>query len=274
MKGLEFAIIHYGYVWNDLAWNVSLPYMMTRHHREPYGEFCRFPGHCVLIKHPAEGYILYDVGDTPEIERPDFWDEDFPLECARDNCVDRQLERAGISVNDISKIIVSHLHYDHADGLKYFENTEAGKNVYVSRADFLQACETALTCPDEKKSEAAYWRRTFIRDGLSFNLIEEDEIELFEGVHLYRLQGHTAGVLAMMLELESGNYLFPNDACGSALNYGPPAKAPAIISDSLSFHKQCMPKLYELQKKNDATIIFSHDRAQIETLKKFPEFYR
>ncbi len=275
MKGLEFAIIHYGYIWNDLAWNVTLPYKMSKSKQEKYGEFCRFPCNAILIKHPTEGYILYDVGDTPEIERPDFWAEDFPLECDRENCVDRQLERHGISVNDISAIILSHLHYDHANGLKYFSNTKAGQNVYVHRNDFLQCCEATMLNDDMKHTESAYWRCSLEFPGINFKLIDEDYIELFEGIHLYKLEGHTSGVLGMRLELEeTGTYLFPSDACGSRLNYGPPAKAPTILYDSKAFYQTCMKQLYKLEKEYNATIIFSHDRAQMEEVKKFPEFYK
>lgn len=271
MKGLEFAIIRYGYICNDLAWNVALPYFMNRDNREKYGEFCEFPGSCILIKHPVEGYILYDVGDCDGL-RPAYMEENFPLKMNREDAIDMQLRHNGISVNDISAIIISHLHYDHANGLKYFSNTKAGQNIYVPRADFLQACEACMTNDDEKNSTSAYWRSTLTVPGIKLHLLDED-LEIFEGVHLYQLEGHTACVMGMMLECEVNNYLFPSDACGSALNYGPPAKSPGIIYDSLGFAR-CIKKLNKLEKEYNAKIIFSHDREQDKITKKFPQFYR
>ena len=271
MKGLEFSIIHYGYICNDLAWNVALPHYMTKSDREKYGEFCEFPGICILIKHPTEGYILYDVGDCDGV-RPAFHEEAFPLKMRPEDRLDRQLERHGISVNDISSIIISHMHFDNANGLKFFSGTKAGQNVYAPRADFLQACEVCMTNDDEANTTAAYWRSTLMIPGLKYTLLDED-VELFPGVHLYTLEGHTACVMGMLLELESGNYLFPSDACGSQLNYGPPALQPGIIYDSLGFGR-CIRKLNRIQKQYDAKLIFSHDRDQNRTTEKFPVFYK
>lgn len=272
MKGLEFAIIRYGYIWNDLGWNVALPYIMSKNNREKYGEFLPFPGSCILIKHPDAGYILYDVGDYNDAPRPDFFEENFPVEIKEGDRIDEQLIRNGIELNDISTIILSHLHFDHANGIKYFSGTRGGQNVYASKADFLQACESCMLEDWGKDSTSTYWKNTLTCPGIKYNLVEEDT-ELLPGVHLILLEGHTAGVIGLLLELEGGNYLFPNDACGSRLNYGPPAKTPGIIYDSLGF-KRCIKKLNRLEKEYNATIIYSHDRFQDKETKKFPEFYK
>ncbi len=271
MKGLEFSYIRYGYIWNDLAINVTLPFSMSVHNKNQYGEWGRFPGSCILIKHPDVGYILYDVGDAPG-PRPKYQDEFFPVEIERENYLDKQLERHGMSVNDIDAIILSHMHWDHANGMKFFTGTKAAQHVYAPRLDFLAACETAMTVDDEENSKSAYWRSTLTIPGITYTLLEEDQ-ELFPGVHLYMFGGHTPAVMGMMLELESGNYLFPSDACGSTLNYGPPAKAPGIIYDSLGF-AQTIKKLNKLEKEYNATIIYSHDRDQDKQMKVFPEFYK
>lgn len=277
MKGLEFSIIRYGYIRNDLAWNVSMPHPASLRDPEPKAVFGRFPCSVILIKHPQEGYILYDTGEYPsdrpgDVPRPEYWQEYFPMEMERDDYIDRRLAKEGIGLDDISAIIISHMHCDHANGLKFFSGTKAGENVYVSRKDFQQGCIMGLANDDEAHTTSAYWRSIMTIPKISYHFIEEDT-ELFPGVHLLMLEGHTPGVLGMLLELESGYYLFPNDACGSSMNYGPPAKQPGIIYDSLGFER-CMRKLYEIRKKYDAKLIFSHDFQQDQNYLHFPEFYR
>jgi glyoxylase-like metal-dependent hydrolase (beta-lactamase superfamily II) len=232
----------------------------------------KFPGHFVLIKHPAAGYILYDVGEYNPDDRPDFWNEFIYLEVDEEGLLDRQLAKQGISVDDISAIIISHMHCDHANGLHFFSGTQAGQNVFFSKADFMEGCAVALSHDNQKYTESPYWRSIMKIPGITYHFIEE-ETELFPGVHLILLEGHTPCVIGLLLRLESGYYLFPNDACGSKLNYGPPARQPGIIYDTLGYQRT-VKRLYSLQKKYDAKIIFSHDLADDETYLHFPEFYK
>ena len=100
----------------------------------------QFPASFILIRHPEAGYILYDVGDFPDgedgIPRPDYWKEYFQPRMEREDYVDRILPRHGIELSDISCIILSHMHYDHAGGIKFFKGTKAAQNVYVPPRGF------------------------------------------------------------------------------------------------------------------------------------------
>ena len=112
MKGLEFAIIRYGSIWNDPAFNVAVPNPATAHQPRTESVFSEFPASFILIRHPEAGYILYDVGDFPDgedgIPRPDYWKEYFQPRMEREDYVDRILPRHGIELSDISCIILSH----------------------------------------------------------------------------------------------------------------------------------------------------------------------
>lgn len=277
MKGLEFTILRYGYLYNDLGWNIVLPDPVSKSCQVKTPVYGKFPCSMILIRHPQAGYVLYDVGEYPadktgDTKRPEFWDEYFALEAKREDFIDGQLKRAGLTFDDISAIIISHMHCDHANGLKFFSGTKAGRNVYVSKADFQQGCTAAFAEPDESKTRSAYWRSIFTEPEITYHFIEEDT-ELFPGIKLFLLEGHTPGVIGILLELEGGNYLFPNDACGSRLNYGPPAKLPGIIYDSLGFDR-CIKKLRALEKRYDAKMIFSHDLKEDEEYLHFPDWYR
>ncbi|MGI6077910.1 MAG: MBL fold metallo-hydrolase [Fastidiosipilaceae bacterium] len=161
-----------------------------------------FPASFVVISHPQEGFLLYDTGDYPPLEdgvdRPDFWKEYFPNKVHRDSYIDRILPSNGIKLEDVSAIILSHMHYDHAGGIKFFANTKAGNNIYVPKADFVEACLQTINCDNEKNTTSAYWRSILTAKGLKFNFLEDD-IEIFPGVHLFLLSDHTPAVATMVL---------------------------------------------------------------------------
>lgn len=276
MKGLEFSIVRYGSIWNDPAFNVAVPNPSSAHQQHTTNTFAEYPASFVLIKHPQVGYILYDVGDYPEgedgVPRPDYWKEYFQPVMKREDFVDQALKRHGISLSDISCIVLSHMHYDHAGGIKFFKGTKAADLVYVPKADFIYACLETMTHDHEQETTSPYWRSIMQAEGITYHLLEED-VELFPGIRLYMLPGHTPAVGMLMLELESGNYLFPSDACSSRLNYGPPVRPTSLMYDSLGYGKS-VAKIRQLEKEYDAKLIFSHDLAEDAGYEHFPIFYR
>ena len=276
MKGLEFAIIRYGSIWNDPAFNAAVINPATASIPKTENIFSEFPASFVLIKHPSEGYILYDVGDYPEGEdgqdRPLYWKEYFKPDMKRENYVDQILPRYGVELEEISCIILSHMHYDHAGGIKFFKGLPAAQRVYVPKDDFMYACLSALTQDDEPNTTSPYWRSIVTAPGISYQLLEED-VELFPGVHLFLLPGHTPAVAAMLLELENGNYLFMSDACSSQLNYGPPSRPTSLMYDSLGYEKS-IKRLRALEKQYNAHLIFSHDMEATRQYRHFPYFYK
>ena len=119
--------------------------------------------------------------------------------------------------------------------------------------------------------DGGYIKGNFEFDGLSYQFVDEDH-ELVEGLELIALEGHTPSILGLLLKTDFGTFIFPSDACGTHLNYGPPAIPTGFMYDSLGFNRT-MKKLWELEKTHNATIMFSHDYDQYQTFKKSPEFY-
>ncbi|MDY3619143.1 N-acyl homoserine lactonase family protein [Agathobaculum sp.] len=276
MKGLEFAIVRYGSIWNDPAWNLAVPNPASASRTKVESTLAEYPASFILIKHPQIGYILYDVGDYPSgedgVPRSTFWKEYFPVQMVREDYVDQALPRNGVPLSDIACIILSHMHYDHAGGIKFFPGTRAAENVYVPKADFEAACLATLAEDGERDTDSPYWRSVVTTKGITYRFLEQD-VELFPGVHVFLLAGHTPAVGALLLECESGNYLFPNDACSSRQNYGPPAKPTAIMHDSLAYQKSAA-KLRQIEQQYHARLIFSHDLDEDRSYQHLPVFYR
>lgn len=264
-----------GRVENDLAWLIAIPHSGDMYNKTPQAEWLSFPVISVLVDHPDIGYVLFDTGQAPGNEK-DRMPEDkrhmFPIYCEREDFVDARLASLGLSVDDISMIILSHTHFDHMGGLHFFQNTKAGKNVLVSRAEYAQG----LVESHKSTSDLcyAYNRLDFDYEGIDYQFCDED-IELAPGLELIALEGHVPTILGMVLHLESGTYIFPSDALPLQANYGPPPMPGVLtgqIYDSLGFYRT-VEKVKRLQKKYDATIIYPHDYNLFPGLKKAPEYY-
>ena len=88
------------------------------------------PIHSWLIEHP-EGLILVDTGETAQALQPGWftaWNPYFKLavrvELTRDDEIDRQLGRLGFSPSDVKRVVLTHMHTDHAGGLEHFPDSE------------------------------------------------------------------------------------------------------------------------------------------------------
>lgn len=275
MKGLKFAILHHGYIENDFAWNVAVPKPGNIKEKNVLSEWIRVPTFSVLISHPDLGWILYDTGPCLGDEKdrlPLFVREQFPLFTSREEFLDKQLSLVNLTPEDISLIIVSHMHWDHAGGLSFFSNTKASKNILVSEKDYSYGLTVTHHCSTEPFGGGGYFKDNFHFPGLTFNFIEEDQ-SLAPGIDIITLGGHTPGVLGLVLHLESDAFIFPSDAVNMSRNYGPPMAYPGILYDSIGF-QQTVRKLNLLQKTYQAKIIFPHDPVQFSYLEPAPYFYQ
>lgn len=274
MSGIKFTILPHGFIENDLGWNIGMPNPGSIEEKDPRAEWIRVPSFSVLIKHPEAGWILYDTGSHPEDNqgrRPEEVCKQFPLYAERDEFLDLQLARLDLKPEDISRVIISHMHWDHAGGLTFFSHTEAGQNILVSKADY------AYGLVETHRSDAIFGGGGYLKDnfelpGLSFKFIEQDQ-QLYPGIELITLGGHTPGILGLIVHLDSQTYIFTSDAVYLQENYGPPMVKPGILYDSLGFERS-VKKINRLERKYKARVIFAHDNKQFSTLKTVPEFYK
>jgi N-acyl homoserine lactone hydrolase len=274
MEGIKFTILHHGFIENDLAWNIAVPRPGSLSDKNPKAEWIRVPTFSVLIKHPSIGYILYDTGSCPGDElnrRPKDVQNGFPYFANRDDFLDRRLEALNIKPEDISMIVISHMHWDHSGGLKFFSNTKAGQNILVHKKDYMYGL-TETHRSSATFGGGGYFKDNFEFDGLNFNFIEEDQ-NLAPGIDIIALEGHTPGILGLIVHLENETYIFTSDAVYMDKNYGPPVIVPGIIYDTLGFNRS-VTKLNILQRKYNAKLIFPHDPLQYLYLKKAPYFYK
>ena len=175
---------------------------------------------------------------------------------ARDTLPHR-LGELGLSVDDVTHVINTHLHFDHC-----------GQNSLFTDAPILvhrQHYEAALTDP-------AFPSENFDLPELCYDLFAGDRVELFDGVTTITTHGHAPFHQSLLIELaESGPILLAVDAIYTRANlersaWGSQADPQAAAEGGAL--------LAQIAANHGARLIFGHDLAQWHELVRAPEgFY-
>ena len=97
-----------------------------------------------------EGTFLIDTGESTDFYNADHFKqkgEDFVnrrilrIKVSAQQHIDQQLLQIGLSPDKIDAIIMTHMHLDHTDGLRFFPNTE----IFISKKDWEMPYGIALS---------------------------------------------------------------------------------------------------------------------------------
>ncbi len=233
------------------------------------------PSYCVLVQHPALGNVLFDTGidDEYELRWPKNLLEEYPVQ--RFHKLRDRLREMGLYPDDIDRIILSHMHFDHAGNLRLFRGTRAGKNVMIQEQEARHGftLSNIYDCQESVYRYDGYVRHEFNGlDGISFELVRGD-VKLAEDLELIHLPGHTPGTMGLVVRTAGfGTAVFPSDAVYNAVNYGPPAVLPGMCACPEEFGAS-IERCREIAKRENGTVFFSHDGAAYRNYKKSPEWY-
>lgn len=270
-QGIKAYILDNGYMELDENLMVNQSTLATANNKQRLNNWIKIPIYCVLVQHPAKGWILFDTGCNPKGMNSDYWPFNLkngsPWYYNDQQLLINQLALLGLKASDIGTVILSHMHLDHAGGLELFKDTA---DVYVSKADFSKAL-FSVHATQEPENHGSYVKGDVETEVKKYHFVTKD-FEIAPGVEVINLPGHTPGVLGLVLHLDSQTLIFPSDAVYTAKNYGPPAKIAGIVWDTLEY-TDSVEKVREIQEKYDAKVMFSHDIKQFSTFKLAPDYY-
>ena len=226
------------------------------------------PFSAVLIDHPDAGWVLYDTGTQAN------WEEEWTVAQRRfamvmkpeNTYMEYQLGLVGLKPEDVKHVIMSHLHQDHTGNMRFF--TEA--DFYIAKEEMSWAVLNLLAMNEEQYQENPFWVRENVFLKLKSLTYIDRDTELFPGIELVTLPGHSPCVLGLFLHLKSQPLIFTSDAIHVLQNYN--GQVQGTMYDSLSF-VESVRKVKDLEKKHNAKVIFGHDIEQFSGLKKAPEYY-
>jgi len=119
------------------------------------------------------------------------------------------LKPLGVAPDDIDRIIVTHLHYDHAGGLHLFPNAtlhlQAAEMAYATGACM---CHDTLRMPFSATHVCEAIRRLYSGKVI----IHEGDAQVAEGVTVHRIGGHSRGLQCVRVRTAAGWMVLASDA--------------------------------------------------------------
>lgn len=161
-----------------------------------------------VIEHP-QGVVLFDAGlpasmcDRDEPYLRALQGQDLDVTMAPETTVTRCLEGLDVDPARVSKVVLSHLHFDHAGGLRELPNA----TVVVQRREWEAGFEPEL-------SQRYGLRKRYFDLGHDVQLLD-GEHDLFGDGSIVCLPsyGHTPGHQSLRVKGEQGDHLLIADAC-------------------------------------------------------------
>ena len=186
----------------------------------------QFPVLSVLIERD-NCLVLFDTGIGTRIEEemrpPIYWGNLFFHRFVmrtrfnpQHDALIHQLQRLGFKPADVKNVIISHLHWDHAGGMRDFPHA----HFFVGRREW----DFASNLSKGALFKNAYIKEQFCCAGLDIELINTDARKPFKNfpasydvfgdssMVLVDLPGHSSGLMGMFLTMPSGRrFLFSAD---------------------------------------------------------------
>ncbi len=152
--------------------------------------------HCFLLENGGRYYLIdtgienIDVVNTTKTSKADWTRSDD------EHTVCEHLEKLGISCDDITKIFVTHMHYDHISAARHFKNAK----FYMTKTEY----DNFLNDKTSVQSKVLCGVKEFMtRDKV---VLFDDELDV-DGIKLKLRGGHTKGSMS----LETDKNLFVGD---------------------------------------------------------------
>lgn len=210
-----------------------------------------------LLAQTDEAAYLIDTG------LPDSWigrddnldgEEIYPKMTAGD-AIDKRLAQLGLSPRDLTAVINTHLHFDHAGGNTHFTDVP----MLVQEAELAAA----------RIGRGVSWRGWDVH-GLRYETIRGD-YHVCPGLDLLFTPGHTLGHQSVLITLDDGQrLLFTVDAVYTATNWSEDALSAMTDAEA---GRASVERLRREAAQPRTTVIFGHDPAQWTTLRHAPDYY-
>jgi N-acyl homoserine lactone hydrolase len=192
---------------------------------------------CILVDTGCDA-VCYSAGPMPPVE------DVFSIEQA--------LSRFEVSITDIDAVVLTHLHFDHVAFLNLFTHCP----IFVQQKELRSAL-------NPHPYFASFYVPEFFRDA-KFEVVDGD-IELFPGIEVALVPGHSAGAQAVIADTPEGRVAVSGFCC-VAENFDRNNLAIPGIHEDVRQAYDSMQKLLGL-----ADIIFPNHSASPVRVKNYGE---
>ena len=231
-----------------------------------------------VIKHP-KGNVIFDTGNNDKvIADTGYWGklaQVFEPKMTKDDAMDAQLAKIGLTTNDIKYVVISHMHLDHGGNVGKFPNsTIVIQDDELHFAMFPDEPFAAGYIPDDI---------SVLRSGVgvsrpnSIDMLRiTGDLDLFGdgSLVIHRSPGHTKGTQMLTVRLpKTGPVILTSDAAYFRDN----VEKNLVPNIALAYDATGIIKGYDWIRRmiatENASYFTSHDPDAWKSLKRAPEYY-
>ena len=214
----------------------------------------------MVIEHPA-GIFVIDTGEIAAVNTPAYFNASgiftrwfnktqFRFRVMREEEIDRQLLRLDISPEKIHKVILSHLHLDHTDGLCHFPTAQ----ILVSKAEWERPYG------DLPDLYPKWFKPGLLELNDSFDVFSKARFLTPSGdLLLVETAGHTHHHCSVILLADEGYIFFGADCCYSQEDLLNNNYAGSMANAELA--AQTFKTILQFAYRNKVIFLPSHDGA-------------
>lgn len=224
---------------------------------------CNICMRCLLIIE-GERKILIDCGMGDSLDEsllPYYF-------CNGSDSLLSSLQKIGVSPEEITDVVLSHLHFDHAGGI-ITKHPESGYSLTFPNAQYIISSQQWESALKPNRRERPSFLKSYIEPLAQSNaiLFITENTELIPGVELRLFHGHTAGQIVPYISYKSKKLVYCADLIPTA------AHIPISFVCGYDLHPLITMKETELFLEDafsqHATLMFEHDLyVECCTLKK------
>ena len=178
------------------------------------------------------------------------------------NSLYKALSDNGYSYKNITHIILTHLHFDHAGGCTKFNDSNELVASFPNAKYFISKTNWRAALKPNLKDQASYLNENFLilKDLKLLNLID-DNVEIIKGISTYSVNGHTIGQQLIKISDENKTLVF----CSDLIPLKSHIKLPWIMGYDLNASLTLKEKKIFLDEASDNnwTLFLYHDPAII-----------
>lgn len=239
----------------------------------------RIPVAMFVIQHP-KGNVMFDTGNNDKIlEDPSYWGPNFlalkPV-VTPEVSIESQLGRISMKPDDITYVVVSHMHLDHGGNVGKFPNS----TLIIQRDEIEYAMfpdepfASAFIPEDVAELRSAVGVKK--PNALPMLVLEQTDFDIFGdgSIVVKRARGHTKGGQMLIVRLpNTGTVILTGDAAYFRENVT--KSIPPNIA--LAYDPAGIMRGYEwirfMMASEGADFFTSHDPDAFKAYKKAPEYY-
>lgn len=163
---------------------------------------------CLLITSPDGRIILVDTGCGTKL--PEKLQSIYKIDYSHTTLLG-SLAAHGVKPEDVTDVILTHLHFDHAGGTTHFENGEAVPTFSKAKY-YVQKDHLAWARNPTEKDRASFFKENW-EPIISAGMMEilDGDGEIFTGISVQLFHGHTKALQMVKIYDNSTTLIFPAD---------------------------------------------------------------